>query len=126
MDPDLHNTNQGRLGRFRLFLLVIGAVFRRLPTSFYLALATILALVLGVSGFDDLQNPKRIAFTMTLFVVFFGAVVYRALIEALEISRNFRKEQDVLMQKVFTRDDFASDLGKRVSEQESESTGPDS
>ena len=126
MDPDLHNTNEGRLGRFGLFLLVIRAVFRRLPTSFYLAVATILALVLGVSGFDDLQNAKRIAFTMTLFVVFFGAVVYRALVEALEISRNFRKEQDVLMQKVFTRDDFASDLGKRVSEQESESTGPDS
>lgn len=126
MEPELQYTKEGRPGGFRLLSLVIRTVFRRLPTSVYLALAMIVALVLGVSGFEDLENPERIASTMTLFIVFFGAVVYRALIEALGITRRFRKEQDVLMQKVFARDDFATDLGRRVVEEESRVARSDS
>ncbi|MFP6596294.1 MAG: hypothetical protein VCC01_02455 [Candidatus Hydrogenedentota bacterium] len=125
MDLNRQNPKEKYPGGVRLLKLVIRAVYRQLSTSFYLALAMIFALVLGVSGFDDLSNPKQIAFTMTLFVVFFGAIVYRAMVEALEIARDFRKEKDVLMQKVFARDDFASDLGKSVAGQNSKSTGPE-
>ena len=126
MNSGEFNNKEQRHGRIRLIFRVIYTLFRRLPISFYLAIAMIAALVLGVSGFDDLQNPKRLAFTMALFVLFFGAVVYRAFIEALDMARKYRKENDTLMHTVFTRDNFSSSLGERVAERDSQSERSDS
>lgn len=94
---------------------------RELPISFYLMLAIVLALVLGASGFEDLENPKRLAFTLTLFTVFFAVVVYRAVVDALEIARRFFREKDEVFHHVFSRDDFSAQLGDRVAERESKS-----
>ena len=101
MVPQRHIDSRHRLGRVGFVLIVIRAVMRQLPISFYLAIATIAALVLGVSGLRDLQNPRQLAFTLSLFVLFFGAVIYRALMEAFDMARQYRKERDALLPSVF-------------------------
>ena len=111
-------TNQQPQKHSRSIIHIVRAGFLSLPISFYLALAIICALLLGRSGFTDLYNPKQLALTLTMFVIFFGAVIYRSVVDAIEIARNYQKENDSLMQNVFTRDDFASDLGKRVAKEE--------
>lgn len=101
MVPQRQIDSRHRLGRVGFVLIVIRAVMRQLPISFYLAIATIAALVLGVSGLRDLQNPRQLAFTLSLFVLFFGAVIYRALMEAFDMARQYRKERDALLPSVF-------------------------
>lgn len=93
-------------------------LFRRLPVSFYLLLAIIVMLLLGVNGFRDLEDPRRLAFSLTVFLVFFGAVVYRAMIDGVDIARKHLREEGTLMKDVFERDGFAEELHERVKASE--------
>jgi len=102
-----------------LFLDSLRRHVRELPISFYLMLAIVLALLLGASGFEDLENPKRMAFTLTLFTVFFAVVAYRAIVDAMGIARRFYRENNGVFHHVFSRDDFSAQLGDRVAERES-------
>ena len=88
--------------------------FRELPISFYLILAIIVALLLGVTGFAHMGDPRRMAFTLTLFVVFFGAITYRALIDAVDIYRDYHRERRSLLSNVLERDGFAGQLREKT------------
>lgn len=101
----------------RISVLVIKSLARRireLPISFYLILAIIAALLLGVTGFVNLDDPRRLAFTLTLFVVFFGAVSYRAMVDAIDIYRDYHRKHSALLSDVMQRDGFAEELRERT------------
>lgn len=103
----------------RLTRIVFESLARRLPMlpfSFYLILAIIVVLLLGLKGFQNLSDPNHIAFTMTVFVIFFAAVVYRAIVDAVEIARKYRQEHDQLLSSVLSRDNLSEVLGQRVAE----------
>ena len=87
---------------------------RQLPISFYLILAIIAALLLGVTGFTDLDNPRKLAFSLTLFVIFFGAVIYRALIDAADIYRDYHRKNVTLLSDVMERDGFSRQLREKT------------
>lgn len=87
---------------------------RELPISFYLILAIIGALILGVTGFTDMSDPRKLAFTLTLFIVFFGAVSYRALVDAVDIYRDYHREHSSLLSDVLRRDGFAGELREKT------------
>ncbi len=116
MDKNTDESPRTRVSVYTVLVKALQELPRRLPISFYLILAIIVMLLLGVNGFSDLDNPRRLAFTMVLFLVFFGAIVYRALIDAIDIARKHHRERNTLISDVFERDGFAKDLHQRVSE----------
>ena len=75
-------------------------------------------LLIGVKGLSDLHDPRKLAFTTLVFTIFFAAVVYRALMDAIDIARKHYHEQGALMTDVFKRDDFSKKLHQRLSEHE--------
>lgn len=117
MNKGTNDSRRKHLSQWTVLLLALRELPRRLPLSFYLILAIILILVLGVKGFSELHDPKRLAFMMVIFLVFFAAVMYRALIDAVDITRKHYREEGSLMNEVFDRDDFAQDLRQRVNDE---------
>lgn len=98
----------------RLFVRSAVRRIAELPISFYLILAIIIVLLLGLKGFRDLTDPRQIAFTVTLFVLFFGAITYRALVDAFEIARKYHRERDDLMVSIFRSDDTSATQRNRI------------
>ena len=110
MDRDSDDIPRTRISPFYIVVRIIQELFHRLPVSFYLLLATIVMLLLGVKGFTDLEDPRKLAFTMVVFMIFFAAVVYRALVDAVDIARKHFREDGALMNDVFERDGFSTAL----------------
>ena len=103
-----------------IFIKTFKELFRRLPVSFYLILAIIVMLVLGVPGFSDLEDPRKLAFSMVVFLVFFGAIVYRALMDAIDIARKHYRDDTTLISDVFERDGFAQHMHEKLADQDNE------
>lgn len=118
MQRDSDGSSHSRVPYRIVLIRTFQELFRRLPVSFYLLLAIIVMLLLGVNGFRDLDDPRRLAFSLTVFLVFFGAVVYRAMIDGVDIARKHLREEGSLMKDVFERDDFAETLHERVKASE--------
>ena len=123
MEHDPKGASEHGIPYRMIFMKTVRELFRRLPMSFYLILAIILMLVLGAPGFADLDDPRKLAFTMVVFLIFFGAVVYRALIDAFDIARKHYREGATLISDVFERDGFAQQLHEKLAEQETKNDG---
>ena len=124
MDRDPDDMPRSRVSPFYIVIKVVQELFHRLPVSFYLLLAIIVMLLLGIKGFSDLEDPRKLAFTMVVFMIFFAAVVYRALVDAVDIARKHFREDGTLMNDVFERDGFSTTLNRR--QQKTEKTNQDS
>lgn len=65
----------------------LAAVHRRRPASFYLLLSIPVVLVLAVNLFEPVDNPRRLAFGLSILFIFFGVVLIRACRDILQLTR---------------------------------------
>lgn len=86
------------------------------PFSFYLLLAILAFVLLGSRMELIREEPRRYAFFLCLNFVFFFVVLFRAVIDAVEIVRQHFREQRRLFQKTLGDSEFANELGRRVGE----------
>lgn len=86
------------------------------PVSFYLLLAMPVVLLLGVQMLRHREDPRRFALILALLFIFFGILVYRALMDVLEIGRKNLAEQRRTYKETLGAEEFVSKLGNRVDE----------
>ena len=84
------------------------------PISFYLLLAIPVALLLGVGMTTSTDSPRRFAFYLSIFFVFFFAILHRAIVDFIEISRGHFKEHEKVYRSTLGDDEFVSRLADRV------------
>ena len=87
------------------------------PVSFYLLLAIIVVLVLGLQIVHFRDDPRRFAFFMTLFLIFFFAVLVRAIVDFIEIVKQWFTERERLYRLTLGEKNFVDKLGRGVEEQ---------
>lgn len=96
----------------------IGKGWRKLadhrPTSFYLLLAIIVVLLLGLQIAEYRDNPKQSVFVLICLFIFFFAVMAFAVLEAGQIIRRHLRDRRELWQTTLGEEDFLSELGRRV------------
>lgn len=85
------------------------------PASFYLLFAIPLVMLLGLHMVFFVDNPRRFAFILSLMIVFFGVVVFLALLDVVEIARkNLAGKRDTF-RETLGDDSFIRELGRRVN-----------
>ena len=84
----------------------------RLPVSFYLLIAMVVVLVLGAQMVLVREDPKRFAFYLTLMFIFFFVVMFRAVVDVVEITKKHFRERENLFHDTLGDADFVSELGK--------------
>lgn len=84
------------------------------PTSFYLLLAIVIVLLLGLQIAEYRENPKHSVFVLVCLFVFFFAVMVFAVLEAGQIVRRHLRERRELWQTTLGEEEFLSELSKRV------------
>ncbi len=89
----------------------------RRPLSFYLLLAIPLVMLLGLHLLLDRSDPKRMALGLTLFVVFFGVLMLRAIMDIFDIGRRRLREQRTSFRETIGETAFTEELGRRVREE---------
>lgn len=89
---------------------------RARPFSFYLLLAIIVALLLGLQIVHVKESPRQFAFLLSLLFIFFFAVMVRAIVDFGEITKRHVSEREKLYRTTLGDDEFVSELGRRVSE----------
>lgn len=94
---------------------------RRRPTVSLLLMGAIVIVVLfGVQVVYIRDDPKHMAFFLSLNFIFFIVVLYRAIMECLEIARDHFREKEQLFRSTLGDEEFIADLGRRVAESEEE------
>lgn len=90
----------------------------RRPVSFYLMLAIIAVLLLGLqlAHYRDPGTAWKFALVLSAMFVFFFVVLWRASIEMVEIIRRSYREERELYTSTLGNREFAEELGKRVAE----------
>lgn len=91
---------------------------RQLPVSFYLLIAMIMVLILGAQIVLVRDDPRRFAFYLALMFIFFFVVLFRAVVDLVEMARKNFREKENLFRDTLGDADFVSELGKRVEEGE--------
>lgn len=86
------------------------------PKSFYLLLAIIVVLLLGLQMAALRDSPRQFAFVLSLMFIFFGAVMVFAVLEFGEIVRKHLRERRELFRSTLGEPEFIAELGKKVSE----------
>ncbi|MBI5095580.1 MAG: hypothetical protein HZB26_24495 [Candidatus Hydrogenedentes bacterium] len=89
---------------------------RRRPISFYLLLAMIAALLMGAPMIWAKNDPKKFALCLSLSFLFFFVIIYRAIIDFLELVRRFFAEREQVYKNTLGAQDFAERLGQRVND----------
>lgn len=89
---------------------------RKRPVSFYLMFAILVVVLLGSQVVYIKEDPKKLAFFLALNFVFFLVVVYRAIVDFFEITRNHFQENEKLFRTTLGDEEFTAKLGTRVSE----------
>lgn len=93
----------------------------RRPVSLYLMVAMLVALLLGGQVVYVRDDPKKFAFLLSLYFIFFLVVIVRATLEFFDVIRQHVREREGLFRETFTEDGFAAELGQRVGEHDAES-----
>jgi hypothetical protein len=93
---------------------------RSRPFSFYLLLAIIGVLVLGLQIVHLRDDPRQFAFVLSLLFIFFFAVMVRAIVDFAEITKRHMSEREKVYRTTLGDDEFVSELGRRVSENRKE------
>lgn len=96
---------------------------RRRPVSFYLLLAMLAVVILGVQIIIARDDPRKLAFLLSLIFIFCFVVMYRAIADAFDILRNHRREKRELYQQTLGDQDFTRELGERVEKKRKETGG---
>lgn len=89
-------------------------ISERRPTSFYLLLAIVVVLLLGLQIAEYRENPARSVFVLCCLFVFFFAVMVFAVLEAGQIVRRHLKERRELWQSTLGEEKFLAELGERA------------
>lgn len=89
-------------------------------SSFYLLIAMIVALLLGGPLLLAREDPTRFAFYLSLYFVFFFAVLYRAVVDFVEISKRHLKDREQVYRDTLGAEDFVKELSERVAEKSPE------
>ena len=97
----------------------------RRPFSVYLILAMFAVVLLGAQIAFVRDDPKRFALFLSLNFIFFFVVMYRAIVDALEIFRRHFRARENLYQETIGEESFVSELGRRTSEEEQRKAGGD-
>lgn len=84
------------------------------PVSFYLLIAMVIVLLLGVQMADYRDDPWRFALVLSLMFVFFFVAMIRAVIDCGEIVRRHLAERRELYRTTLGDEEFMSELGRRV------------
>jgi hypothetical protein len=95
---------------------VAGDMNRARPASAYLLIAIVVVLLLGQQIVYVRSDPRRYAFFLSLLFVFFFVVIFRAVIDCVEIAKRHFSEREKLFQTTIGEKDFAAELGRRVAE----------
>jgi len=93
----------------------------RRPVSLFLLVAMVAVLVLGVQIVYVLDDPRRFAFFLSLYFVFFLVVIARATMDLFDVMREHVRERESLFRETFAKDGFAEALGQRVAKGERDS-----
>ena len=92
---------------------------RRRPTVSLLLMGAIAIVVLfGVQFVYIRDDSKHLAFFLSLNFIFFFVVMYRAVVECIEIVREHFKENEQVFRSTLGDEEFIADLGRRVAENE--------
>lgn len=95
------------------------AAWRRIhrvrPASFYFLLALFIMLPLGTQMVAAREDPKRLAFFVTLHLIFLFVVLVRAVYDLAEIAKAHFTERERLYRTTLGDRDFARELGRQVS-----------
>lgn len=90
------------------------------PMSFYLLLAMVPMLLLGVQIFHVKDDLKQFALFLSLYFLFFFVLIFRAILDAFDIARDHFRKSERLFTETFAEDGFAEKLGKSVARREKE------
>ena len=99
---------------------VLAEMNRTRPFSFYLLIAMIVVLLLGVQIVHVRDNPRQFAFFLSLLFVFFFAVMVRAIVDFVEIVRSHFSEGERIFRSTLGEEEFIAELGRRVNEKREE------
>ncbi len=87
------------------------------PASFYLLFAIPLVMLLGLHMVFFVDNPRRFAFILSLMIVFFGVVVFLALLDVAEIARKNLAGKRDMFRETLGDASFIHELGRRVNDE---------
>lgn len=82
--------------------------------SLLLMIAMTVVLLLGVQLVQVQDDPKRLAWFLSLYFVFFLIVIGRAVFEMFDIVREHIRERESVFKATFHEGDFPGELGRRV------------
>ncbi len=91
---------------------------RSRPIGFYMLLAMVLVLLMGGQIVYVKDDPKRFAFFLSLYFIFFIVLIFRAILDCFDIVREHFRKSEGLLRETFTEDEFAARLGRSVAEKE--------
>jgi len=86
------------------------------PASFWLLLAILVVMVLGLRMVGVRDDPKQFALYLTLMLVFFFVVIARAIVDCIDIWRRGFSERERLFKDTLGDDEFVAKLSKRVEQ----------
>lgn len=93
----------------------------RRPVSLFLLAAMVAVLILGVQIVYVLDDPRRFAFYLSVYFVFFLIVIARATMDLFDVLREHVHEREGLFRETFAKDGFAEELGQHVAKGERDS-----
>lgn len=118
--PDKQEPQEGEFKPVNTLWMHVCNANRRIsefrPTSFYLLIAIIVVLLLGLQIAEYRENPARSTFVLGLLFLFFFAVMVFAVLEAGQIVRRSLREKRELWQSTLGEEAFLTELSKRVRE----------
>jgi uncharacterized membrane protein YesL len=77
-------------------------------------IAMTVALFLGAQMAQVRDDPKKFAFLLSLYFVFFLVIIIRAVLEFFDIVREHVRDREAIFRKTFGEGDFSVELGRRV------------
>ncbi len=83
---------------------------RQRPLSFYLLLSIPVVLLLAAHLFRSLDDPRRLAFGLSLLFVFLGVVLIGALLDTLSIIRESLVTKRTSYKETLGDDEFLAEL----------------
>jgi hypothetical protein len=82
----------------------------------FLMAAMFVVSLLGVQVVQAWDNPRRVALYLAIYFIFFAAVIFRALLECMDIMRERVTAQQQLFRGTLGDGAFNQLLGRRVSQ----------
>lgn len=85
---------------------------RRRPSSFYLLLSIPVVLILALNLFQSLNDPRRLAFGLSILFIFLGVVLIRACRDIFMLTRELIAEHRQTYRETLGDEAFLEELRK--------------